>query len=147
MVNTCKRINLNNMEITLSHSESEDIFYRALCNAVGTGYMNGYGIELTTDEKQYDEARAQLLTSSDITKEAVCYEDVLMQILRMGGSLTFVDHEGEGEMDSTIKLEDVHRFVEDTEPHSILNFINENDDAEDADAVLQTVFWKQQVFA
>jgi hypothetical protein len=65
----------------------------------------------------------------------------------MGGALTFVDHEGEGEMDSTIKMEDVHRFVEDTDPQAILNFINENDDAGDADAVLQTVFWKQQVFA
>jgi hypothetical protein len=135
------------MEITLTHSESEGIFYHALCNAVGTGYMNGYGIELTTDEKQYDEARAQLLTSSESTKESVCYEDVLMQILRMGGALTFVDHEGDGEMNSTIKLEDVHRFVEDTDPHTLLNFISGNDDANDADAVLQTVFWKQQVFA
>lgn len=135
--------NLNYMEITLAHAESEEFFYRALCNAVGTGYMNGYGIELTTDKKQYDEARTQLLNAN----ESICYEDVLMQILRMGGSLTFVDHEGDGEMTSIIKLEDVHRFVEDTDPQVIINFINENDDVTDADAVLQTVFWKQQIFA
>lgn len=133
------------MKIELSKEETEEIFYNALCNAEGTGYMEGYGIELKVDRSQY-KAAAEMLAETNRYRQ-FCYEDVLMHILRLGGSLTFVDREGRGEMNSTITLEDVHSRVNTAPAETLLNYANHCDDVSDADEILQTVFWKERIFA
>ena len=130
------------MKVILTPTEAEEIFYTALCNAVGTGYMDGYGIRMSCDRGQYKSSREHL---ENLGKDT-CYEDVLMQILRDGGSLTFVDLEGEGEMTRSIYMTDVHARVQEVDAQCIINFHNEVDDAADADVVLQTVFFGELIF-
>jgi hypothetical protein len=137
------------MEIKLTHEESENIFYTSLCDAVGTGYMNGYGIELMCDRSQYKDSKEHLLRvmeEKELMNTSVCYEDVLMQVLRDGGTLTFVDHEGDGYMTRTISLKEVHERVEKTPLTCLTNIIKMNSDSSDADAVLQTVFFEEIIF-
>lgn len=132
------------MKIQLTIEESEEFFYNALCNAVGTGYMEGYGLKLTADRSQYKDCRDHL---ARINPDAeICYEDVLMQILRDGGTLTMEDVEGEGAYTSTITLADVHTRIEKTPVHCLINMHEGNDDAMDSDAILQTVFFEEIVF-
>ena len=125
------------MTITLTPKESEDYFYNALCN--GLGYVQGYGIGLDYDEIEFGTAKLAL--------KDPCFEDVLMQILRDGGRLTMVDYEGEGDMTRSICLADVHEMVGKTDPKHLLDMVNENDDAVTADVIIQTVFYKELVFA
>jgi len=135
------------MEIKLTPEESEEIFYSSLCNAVGTGWMAGYGLELTCDEDQYKSSRDRLkqLTRTGAIESSPCYEDILMQVLRDGGKLTMVDHESDDE-ETSITLKDVHERTSQTPPRNLINITTENDDAIDADCVVQTVFFGEIVY-
>ena len=126
------------MEIKLSKAESEEYFYNALCNALGSGYMRGYGLELEVDQIEYSAARNTL-------QSAACYEDILMQVLREGGTLTFIDEEDEDNV-YPIKLAEVHERVSKTPLDHLLDMIKENDDACTADVILQTVFFNDVIF-
>jgi hypothetical protein len=123
------------MTIQLTQQESEMHFHNALCN--GLGYISDYGLELKYDKADYADARAKLTNP--------CFEDVLMQILKDGNSLTLVDTEC-GEDDATITLKEVHERVSKTPLDHLMNAVNENDDAETADVILQTVFLKEIVY-
>ena len=130
------------MQIQLTNQESEQMFYNALCN--GLGYMSGYGLEFEFKKDDYQSASRNLREAAPDT--AVCYEDVLMQILREGGELTMVDVECEGEYTRSVSLADVHSRVQQTPSRFLLDMINENDDAETADVILQTVFFEEIIF-
>lgn len=125
------------MKVILTPQESEELFETALCN--GLGYIeSGYDLELTYKKKDYNSARDKLTSP--------CYEDVLMQLLRDGKSLTLVDHGCEGEYTSTITLSDIHERVQTTNIRHLMDAINENGDAVTADVILQQVFYKETIF-
>jgi hypothetical protein len=129
------------MQIKLENHESEQMFHSALCN--GLGYMGGYGLEVEFKKEDYDSAGRNL---RDAATAAVCYEDVLMQILREGGELTMVDVECDGEYTRSISLADVHDRVQQAPVRFLMDMIKEQDDAETADVILQTVFFEEIVF-
>jgi hypothetical protein len=124
------------MNIQLSLQESESYFHNALCNAVGTGYMESYGLKMKTKKEEYVAAKSKLQSPS--------YEDVLIQILKDGGSLTFKDLEGDNT--KTIALKEVHDRVQLTPLSHLTNMIDGTDDASTADAILQTVFFEEIIF-
>lgn len=123
------------MTIQLTPQESETHFHNALCN--GLGQMRAYGLELEYDDDHYKEARTKL--------DSPCFEDVLMQILKDGHSLTLVDEEGDEE-DAIVTLKDVHERISKTPIRHLVNAIEEEDDAETADVILQTVFLNDVVY-
>lgn len=124
------------MKIVLTHQESESIFFDALCN--GLSYVCGYGFEIEFDSKDYAQAK-------DNTSNAA-FEEVLMQILRDGGTITLADGVNDGAETATISLQDVHERVSDVDAAVLIEAINEEGDADTADAVLQTVFFKEITF-
>ena len=128
------------MEIKLTHTESELYFYNALCN--GLAYISGYNLELTYDETAYNDAKNRLKNKTD---KNLCYEDILMEILRGGGVLTLEDRDG-NEDSASITLQEVHDRVATTQLNHLMNMINEEDDAETADVILQTVFLQDIVY-
>jgi len=130
------------MKIILTPQESEEMFHNALCN--GLSYISGYGLILETDEQDYQAAKQSLKSTNP--DQGICYEDVLLEVLRLGKSLTIIDEEGDGEMNSTIDLSDVHERVAQTPIEHLTNMITENDDAETADVMLQTVFYQDIIF-
>ena len=130
------------MKIILEKKESEEIFFNAMCN--GLSYITGYGLELDYEEEEYSAAKAAIKKMRAFKEP--CIEDVLMEILKRGGSLTLVDVELDGEYTSTITLKDVHKRVAQTPTDHLLDMINENDDACTADVVLQTVFFQDIIF-
>ena len=69
-----------------------------------------------------------------------------MQILRDGGELSFIDDECDGEYNKSIRLEDVHRMVQETPIEHLMDAINGDDDACTADVILQTVFYGEIIF-
>ena len=131
------------MQIKLTAEESEEYFYNALCN--GLGYTtSGYGLSLDYSDEDYADAKTKL--ANDNPKSLACFEDVLMEMLRMGKTLTMVDDEGEGDNNSTITLKDVHERVSNAPSRHILDMLNENDDAETADVIIQQVFFNDIIF-
>lgn len=132
------------MKISLTPQEAESHFYNALCN--GLDYISNYGLELTYDDADYKAAKQNILknkTAADIS--VVCYEDVLLQILRDGKTLTLIDNEG-GEDPAEITILHVHERVEKTPLRHLMDAINESDDVVTADVILQTVFLGDVVY-
>jgi len=126
------------MKILLTAQESEQIFYNSLCNGHQIAY---YGLQLDYDEKEYDKAKKRLVKKGERT----CLEDVWMEILRGGGTLTLVDEEN-GLEPSVISLQDVHERVQNTDARHLLDAINEEDDGDTADVILQSVFYGEVIF-
>ena len=124
------------MKILLTPAESEKFFYNSLCN--GLGYIQGYDLELSFNEKDYKAARKKL--------NSPCFEDVLMQVLRDGKSLKMIDHGCDGEYTKEITLKDVHEKVQTTDAKWLLQMEHEEDDAVTADCILQTVFFGEIIF-
>jgi hypothetical protein len=129
------------MKILLEKNEAEEIFFNAMCN--GLGYVtSGYDLELDFDDKEYQTAAAKLKAGG----ASPCFEDVLMQILRDGGSLNLIDLGCDGEYSSAITLSDVHERVAKTPVNHLMDMINEQDDACTADVVIQSVFFEDIIF-
>ena len=118
------------------------MFHNALCN--GLSYISGYGLTLEADEQDYKAASKKL--KSEKPNEVICYEDVFLEVLRMGNTLSLIDEEGDGDNNSTISLSDVHERVSQTPISHLTNMITENDDAETADVIIQTVFYQDIIF-
>lgn len=129
------------MKIALTPKESEEMFYNALCN--GLDYMSGYGLDLEYDSDDYTQAKETLKKTDGAS---ICYEDVLMQMLREGKQLHFIDLENDGEMNSTITLNEVHERVQMAPAKHLIDMSEENDDAITADVILQTVFYTEIIF-
>lgn len=131
------------MTILLTPQESEDFFHRALCNAVGTGYMDSYGLEFICNSSDYDKAKETLRLQGI---SAPAYEDVLMQVLRQGDTLQVIDHECEGEYSRNITLYMVHNRVCNAPMRRLLEMYHEDDDAETADVIIQIVAFNEIIF-
>lgn len=126
------------MEIKLNEKESEEYFLNALCN--GMDYIcDSYGLELIIEDSEYEKAKNELKGKTTFSQE-----DIWMKILKDGGKLSLNDEEGEETKSITIK--DVHEKVQLTPIEHLRNMIDENDDAETADVILQTVFYGEIVF-
>ena len=124
--------------INFTLEEIEKHFHDALCNAVGTGYMDQYGIEVDFDDNDYKTAKEKL--------ESPCYEDILMQILRDGKGLIMKDVEGEGDNTKSITIQDVYDRFHLIPMQYMVDLICENDDATTADVIIQIVFYKEIIF-
>lgn len=134
------------MKVVFEPEESESIFYDALCN--GLGQFNSYGCRLNYQPEEYKTARAALKKRFGPENEKdICYEDVLMQILQSGGSLMMIDVEGNGDQDATITIKDVHEKMGSVPFKDLSDMLTENDDADTADNVLQTIFYGEIIFS
>lgn len=128
------------VKILLTPEKSEELFYDALCN--GLSYIGDYNIELVYEGEEYKKSREKL--KANTPNNTVCYEDVLMQMLRDGYKLSLLDWESEEKQ--SITIDDVHQKVQSVGLKHILDCVSGNDDANTADAILQTVFYGEVLF-
>ena len=135
------------MKVLLTPEESESIFHDALCNSLA--YIeNGYDLNLTYFTGHYEQAVKTLRGGQNGMPKfpdiAICYEDVLMQILRQGHQLNLMDLEGDES--KSITLQDVHDRVQETDMRHLMDAINETGDAITGDVILQQVFFQEVIF-
>jgi len=129
------------MKIQLTKEESEKYFYNALCN--GLGELTYYGLDLRYSKQEYTEAKKMLELMNP--QNIICYEDVLMEMLKLGKGLYILDTEDDSVYDIT--LEKVHERVQNTHYGHLIDMINEQDDSITADHILQTVIYGEVLFA
>lgn len=131
------------MKIIFEPSETEEYFYNALCNS-GVSCLAQYGLVLYVPDSQYTKVANKLKKeNNDIF---VCIEDVYMQVLREYG-LKIIDTENDGEYTRRITLNDVHNRMSLVPMHHVVDIIDGNDDANTADAILQTIFFGEIIFS
>jgi hypothetical protein len=130
------------MKVELTPEESESYFHTALCN--GMGYMRGYDLCFNYEQDSYGEAKKNLQLKSP--GKTICYEDVIMGILKNGGYLELTDNTEDSEYTKRITIKDVHEKVSLTPFDHLSDMIAERDDADTADAIIQTVFYGEVIF-
>jgi hypothetical protein len=132
----------NDFQITLTNEKAEEIFFNALCN--GQHYLGDYGFQLLYSRKEYIKAKKEL----DEKEASNCWEDILMQILRNGQALKLVNEEEEEDEREifSITLQDVYSNMALVPTFHLMDMLNEKDDAITADAILQTIFFKDIVY-
>lgn len=134
------------MQIILTPEESEKHFHTALCDGLATLGMSDIQVDATqADYAMAKRSLKQKNTEAGSPDLIICLEDVYLEILRMGKKLQVIDHGGGGE-DCEIGIEEVHERVQKTQTNHLMAIINEEYDGINADAVLQTVFFKDIVF-
>ena len=102
--------------------------------------MDGYGIVF--DCPEYEKFRKQLVDAG----KTPCIEDVWMAALDGGSILTFIDEEGDGDNTKSITKVDVLTKVCLMPFRNLVNLLEEVGDVEDADVLLQTVFFDKVIF-
>jgi hypothetical protein len=135
------------MKVLLTPEESESIFYDALCNSLA--YIeSGYDLNLTYFTGHYEQAVKTLRGGQNGAPQfpdtAICYEDVLMQILRQGHQLNLMNIEEDAS--KSITLQDVHERVQEAPMRHLMDAINETGDAITGDVIIQQVFFQEVIF-
>jgi hypothetical protein len=130
------------MQIVLTEEESREYFFSALCN--GGNVFRGYGLQLDYNSQHYQTSKDHWILKHK--GESICFEDVLMQMLKDGYELKVNDIEGDGEMNRTITLKTVYERMPKVPAEDLLNMKNEQDDSSTADVILQTVFFESIIF-
>lgn len=123
------------MKISLKKSEKIKFFHTALCN--GLSYIAGYGLVLTVEDGVYYDARNKLHGET-------CIEDVLIQILKDGNHITIEDTESEESHDITLEM--VLERMNNVDNDHLIDMEQERDDAETADAILQTIIFNEVIY-
>lgn len=121
------------MKIELTKQEAEKFFYNALCN--GLGYFESYDIELSYDKEEYKKARE---TAKAEDGGNVCFEDVLLEMLKKGYTLKAIDENNEET--HILTIDKMYHQMQEVPANTLLEMINENDDADTADIILQVCF-------
>jgi hypothetical protein len=123
------------MKITFENDQEVlDLIHNALCNGLST--LAQYGITLNTRESKYRENR----------QDGDCYEDVLTRILAKGGNLYFEDEEDESSIFFNLEMAKENLSTHKPIFHNIINMIIGNDDANDADAILQACIYGEVIY-
>jgi len=130
------------MKLIATNEEMINIAYHAL--TTGLPFFVDYGFELSYDDDEYEDAKAELNADDMPIKGSICIEDVQAQMLRKGKGLTFTDMESEDKHILTLEL---IKKNWDTIPVSrIMNVMNENYDGEDADIIMQYMLFGSVVY-
>ena len=129
------------MTVNLTHAESEEHFYNAICN--GLGELGYYDLQLDYSDDEYSAAKTSLIFKD--SSAGLCFEDILMEMLRNGNTLWVVDEGGDGER-HPITLDLVHERVQNTPIRHLMDAINEHDDATTADCIIQTVLFNEVIY-
>ena len=138
------------MKIVLTEQESEKYFETALCDGLGY-FLTSYGFCIDLDGDKY--AKVKNMVRAEVKEDEgddedyslkLCREPLLMMYLKEGGSIKFQDDEGDYDTDLTIKL--IHERVQETPIEHLVDMVNEQGDADTADAVIQSVLFGEVIF-
>lgn len=124
------------MKITLTKKETEEYFFNSIVNGLNY-FCSSYGFQYDYSDKEYSEARKKL--------KDPCLEDVLMQLLRDGNKINFIDVENSGEYSKDVDINMIHENVSKAPANHLLDMANENDDAVTADVIIQCVLFNGEI--
>lgn len=128
--------------IQFNNKKALEMFHIALCNSLG--YMcSSYGLRLWYSKQEYQNAKNEIQKENPNTQ--ICYEDVLVKIIELGGELRLVDEESDMPTES-LTYPKLVKNIANTPLNHLLDMINENDDATTGDVIIQQCFYNEIIF-
>lgn len=132
---------LINMKIEFTQEEALDILFNALCTESMAGYFHQYNLELYVDKTEYKVVKGYMETNG-IPLQG--YESVWVEMLRRGFPIMLDDLQNV--YSKKLYLSDVLENMPKVPLWALTQMKEEQDDAETADAILQTVFFGEIIF-
>lgn len=131
-------LEISAVKVNASEDERLHILYSALCN--GWNEMLHFGLECDFDGDDYAAARDALIAAGK-TAEELCFEDMLIQLVRNGKAITVSDIElgYEPEIVGYLSLATLNANWDKVPPRILLAYINEEDDAWTAVDFMQVI--------
>lgn len=126
------------MQITFVATVEEMLAVVHSCLCSGLPILATSGVELEYDDLHYAEARAALKEPDP------CIEDVQVQMLRTGQSLFFIDTENDEAVELNLEL--IQKNWSKARPKDLLDYINEDYDAQTSENIMQTLLYGEVVF-
>lgn len=104
----------------------------------------GFGcIELDYDQKAYEEARESLKAKPG----GYCWEDVIVEMLRQGYRLAWIDvEEDDFAKRNWFTLDDLMDNFENVQPHHLASMLDGMDDAVTHDSILQCLLMGELIY-
>ena len=100
----CIYLKIKKMKVEFEQQDVKTILYDSFCNG-GLSELRYASVSIDwsvgSNKINYSEAKKRLLER--ISDDSICYEDVMMEILSVGDSITFTDYEGEENYILTLK--------------------------------------------
>jgi hypothetical protein len=128
---------MSNYEITKTLSITKngmlELFYDALC-----GGSIGFGcVTLDCEQEVYDNARERVkilkaATPEDYIVQAVCYEDVMTEVLRAGDKLFYMEYDEYDDQNNKVEF-DLDHLMDNF--HSVESWVMEQMLSEDFDSI------------
>ena len=130
------------MHIEGTLEEKLKVVYSCLCS--GLPYFVDYGFRLDYNGHEYNRAYKALEKAGET---GICIEDVQTQMLRMGYTLKFKGGEGnKANHVSPLNIAVIEANWPKVSQRHLSEFIAENDDANDADCVMQGLLFGEIVY-
>lgn len=118
-----------------------DVIYSALANG-GLMELRHCHVDLDVSEEDYSKARQELKPDDS---KSICFEDVLIQILRSGKKLWFIDFETDEKIG--FDYEQAKQYLKETGiSDELLQIVNEEDDAITGFNILQWCLFKEKIY-
>jgi len=133
--------NTNTPRIELTKEKFIELLHTSLCD--GLHYFNSYGLTIDYNEEDYIKAKRYFNVEND--NLAICWEDILIKMLELKLPISIIDEEMD-EYNVALDIDELYSNVHLVPLNNMVNIIDENYDAIDCDAFLQSVFFKEIVF-
>lgn len=116
-----------------------------LCLTTGLPYFVSYGFTMEYDDTEYNKAHESLNEKGargELT-DTICVEDIQTEMLRLGYSLKFIDHEDEDEAETLLNLALIEANWDNVRIKDLADMDEEtgNWDAETADCIMQCLLF------
>lgn len=132
------------MQMTLIATTDEKLKLVYDCLVDGLPFFPSYGLELDYDVADAEKARQTWKERNP--NETLCREDVWAEIIRNGGDLIFTDRENDGEEAGRLNLATIDKNWDklgEEAPRSLREYLSENYDAGNTDALIQVLIFGQ----
>jgi hypothetical protein len=129
------------MQIILNKEEMLEVLFSSLANG-GLIELGQCGLDMVLEE-DYQNAKARLVKANP--DKSLCYEDVMIEILRNGEPLRFYDSEGEEEVEFTLEQAMKNLSSEDY-MELVMTTKNEEDDAWTGFELLQVAIYNEIIY-
>jgi hypothetical protein len=129
-----------NVQIKLTSAQKNEIILNCLCNS--SSFSSN--IELDYSSLEYNESK-QCLKNYAKRNEVICFEDVIMHMLKNGKNFVAKDVE-ESEEDVPFNLKSMHSNFSLIPFRFLSEMIQEQDDADTSDAILQYLILGDHIY-
>lgn len=131
-------------KIIFEKEKALEILHSIFCNGALSCFSD-YGFVLDWVSSEYGKAKKDL-GHEGVGFGGVCYEDILVQIVRNGGELIFIDEECEGDNTKKLNLGVLIDGLNNASLDKVFEIINGEDDATTGELVLQEILFGEVIF-